>query len=139
MRLGHDQKLDAIKRVPLFQHCSKDELAAVARLADEIDLAEGKVLTREGERGHEFMVLLDGTAEVVRGGEKVAQLGPGDFLGEIALISQIPRTATVTTTAPVRALVVAAHDFRSLIDGSPSIALKVLQALAERLPESAKS
>lgn len=136
MRLGHNEKIDAIKKVPLFGHCTKDELAAVARLADEIDLPEGKVLTKQGERGHEFLVLLEGSAEVVRDGEKIAELGAGDFFGEISLISHIPRTATVTATTPIRALVVADHDFRTLLDGSPNISLKVLQALAERLPAS---
>jgi CRP/FNR family cyclic AMP-dependent transcriptional regulator len=136
MRLGQDAKIQTIKKVPLFGHCTKDELAAVARLADEIDLPDGKVLTKQGERGHEFLVLIEGSAEVVRDGDKVAELGPGDFFGEIALISQIPRTATVTATTPVRALVVADHDFRTLLDRAPNIALKVLQALAERLPTS---
>jgi CRP/FNR family cyclic AMP-dependent transcriptional regulator len=136
MRLGHNDKIETIKKVPLFGHCTKDELAAVARLADEIDLPQGKVLTKQGDRGHEFLVLLEGSADVVRDGEKVAELGAGDFFGEIALISHIPRTATVTATTPVRALVVADHDFRTLLDRSPNIALKVLQALAERLPAS---
>jgi CRP/FNR family cyclic AMP-dependent transcriptional regulator len=136
MRLGHDQKIETIKKVPLFAHCSKEELAEVARLADEIDLPEGKVLTTQGQRGHEFLVLLEGSADVVKDGETIAKLGAGDFFGEIALISQIPRTATVTATSPIRALVVADHDFRTLLDRSPGTALKVLQALAERLPAS---
>jgi CRP/FNR family transcriptional regulator, cyclic AMP receptor protein len=136
MRLGHDQKIEMIKKVPLFAHCSKDELAEVARLADEIDLPEGKVLTTQGQRGHEFLVLLEGSADVVKDGETIAKLGAGDFFGEIALISQIPRTATVTATSPIHALVVADHDFRTLLDRSPGTALKVLQALAERLPAS---
>jgi CRP/FNR family transcriptional regulator, cyclic AMP receptor protein len=136
MRLGHDEKIETIKKVPLFGHCTKKELAAVARLADEIDLPAGKVLTRQGERGHEFLVLIEGTADVERDGEKVAELGAGDFFGEIALVSHIPRTATVTASTPIRALVVAEHDFRSLLSQSPDISLKVLQALAERLPAS---
>jgi CRP/FNR family transcriptional regulator, cyclic AMP receptor protein len=134
MRLRHNEKVEVIKSVPLFQHCSKKEIADVARLADEIDLPEGKVLTREGQQGHEFFALVDGSATVVRNGRKVATMGPGSFFGEIALIRRVPRTATVTATSPVRALVIEARAFRSLIERTPSISLKVLEALAERMP-----
>jgi CRP-like cAMP-binding protein len=134
MRLRQNEKVELIRSVPLFQHCSKKEIADVARLADEIDLPEGKVLTREGQPGHEFFVLVDGSATVVRNGRKVATMGPGSFFGEIALIRRVPRTATVTATAPVRALVIEARAFRGLIERTPSISLKVLEALAERMP-----
>ena len=134
MRLRQNEKVELIRSVPLFQHCSKKEIADVARLADEIDLPEGKVLTREGQQGHEFFVLVDGSATVVRNGRKVATMGPGSFFGEIALIRRVPRTATVTATAPVRALVIEARAFRGLIERTPSISLKVLEALAERMP-----
>jgi CRP/FNR family transcriptional regulator, cyclic AMP receptor protein len=134
MRLRQNEKVELIKSVPLFQHCSKKEIADVARLADEIDLPEGKVLTREGQPGHEFFALVEGSATVVRNGRKVATMGPGSFFGEIALIKRVPRTATVTATAPVRALVIEARAFRGLIERTPSISLKVLEALAERMP-----
>ena len=95
-----DRKLDLIKHVPLFSHCSKQELKQIASVADEIDLPAGKVLTREGDRGREFFVLIEGTAEVQKDGEQIRTLGPGDFLGEIALVS---RTARRTgTTFPSR-------------------------------------
>ena len=123
-----------IKGVPLFERCSKKNLAQVASIADEIDLPEGKVLTREGRTGHEFFVLLEGTADVTRNSKHIRTLGPGDFFGEIALVSRIPRTATVTTTSAARALVISAQDFRSLVDHSPAVALQVLEAVAERLP-----
>ena len=134
MRLRHNEKVELIKSVPLFQHCSKKEIADVARLADEIDLPEGKVLTREGQQGHEFFALVEGSATVVRNGRKVATMAPGSFFGEIALIRRVPRTATVTATSPVRALVIEARAFRGLIERTPSISLKVLEALAERMP-----
>ena len=95
--LGRNAKVDMIKGVPLFERCSKKNLAQVASIADEIDLPEGKVLTREGRTGHEFFVLLEGTADVTRNSKHIRTLGPGDFFGEIALVSRIPRTATVTT------------------------------------------
>ena len=87
MRLGSDKKVDLIKRVPLFEQCSKHELEQVASAADEIDLAEGKELMREGDRGREFFVILEGTADVTQGGEKINSLGPGDFFGEIGRAS----------------------------------------------------
>ena len=133
MRLGHNSKIDLIKGVPLFSTVSKQELAEIASIADEIDLPEGKVLIQEGDSGREFFVLVDGTAEVERGGKKVATIGPGDFFGEIALISKTPRNATITTTSPVEALVITDRAFRTLLDHSPQIQIGVLTALAERL------
>ena len=133
MRLHRDAKIDALKQVPLFSRCSKKELGEIARIADEIDLREGKVLTREGGRGREFFVLLDGSADVRRNNRKIKTLGSGDFLGEISLVTKAPRTATVTTTSPVRALVVSEQNFRRLLENSPQVQVKVLEALAERL------
>ena len=126
-----------IKRAPLFASCSKRELEEIARIADEIDLREGKEMTRQGSRGREFFVLLEGEAEVTKDGATINRLGPGDFFGEIALVSDSPRTATVTATTPVRTLVVTATSFKRLLDDQPEIQRKVLVQLAERLaPES---
>jgi CRP/FNR family transcriptional regulator, cyclic AMP receptor protein len=133
MRLGHNSKIDLIKRVPLFASASKAELEEIASIADEIDLPEGKVVIKEGDAGREFIVLIEGTADVERGGRKLATLGPGDFAGEIALIAKLPRTATITTTSPVRALVITDRAFRQLLEHSPQIQIGVLTALAERL------
>jgi CRP/FNR family transcriptional regulator len=134
--LSRDKKLQMIKQVPLFEQCSKKTLQEIARLADEIDLPQGKVLTREGRTGYEFFVLIEGTVDVTQNSKRIRTLGPGDFFGEIALVSRVPRTATVTTTSPVRALVVSARNFRSLIDRSPEVALQVLDAVARRLPSA---
>jgi CRP/FNR family transcriptional regulator, cyclic AMP receptor protein len=131
--LRRNEKVELIKKVPLFAHCSKRELQEVAQLADEIDLREGKEMTRQGSRGREFFVLLEGTANVTKNGRRINTLGTGDFFGEIALVSDTPRTATVTATSPVRALVVTDRSFRRLLEDSPSIQSKVLTALAERL------
>ena len=133
MRLGKNSKVDAIKRAPLFAQCSRRDLEEIAKIADEIDLREGKEMTREGAPGREFFVLLDGTADVRRKNRKVATLKAGDFFGEIALVSRKPRTATVVATSPVRALVVTEQSFRGLMEHQPRIQLKVLQALAERV------
>jgi CRP/FNR family cyclic AMP-dependent transcriptional regulator len=135
--LHRNQKVELIKRVPLFASCSKHELEEIAHIADEIDLSEGKEMTREGSRGREFFVLLEGDADVTKNGQSINKLGAGDFFGEIALVSDTPRTATVTATSPVRALVITDRSFRRLLDESPEIQRKVLVALAERLAPAA--
>jgi len=134
LALRKDAKIELIKTVPLFGELSKAQLAQVASLADEVGLPEGKVLTREGERGREFFILIDGQVEVRRNGRKLGTRGPGEFLGELALISDRPRTATVTATKPLRVLVVKDTDFRSVLLRTPQIALKVLEAAAQRMP-----
>jgi CRP-like cAMP-binding protein len=132
--LRRNEKVELLRKVPLFARCSKRELTEIASLADEIDLREGKVLIREGRRGQEFFVLLDGAVDVTKADERINQLGPGDFFGEIALIApSAVRTATVTASTDVEALVVTAQNFRALIQRSPEIKLKVLEAAAERL------
>ena len=133
MRLRKDAKTELLKRAPLFANCSKQELALISGIADEIDLKEGKELTRQGAPGREFFVLIEGTADVVKDGNTVNTLEGGDFFGEIALVHHAPRTATVVATSPVRALVVTERNFRRLLDGSPEIQRKVMVALADRL------
>ena len=131
--MGKDQKSELIRHVPLFARCSRAEVKEIAHLADEIDLREGKEMTRQGVPGREFFVILEGTAEVRKNGRKINTLGAGDFFGEISLVSRQPRTATVTATSPVRALVVTDWSFRHLLDESPQIKTKVMEAMAERL------
>jgi CRP/FNR family transcriptional regulator, cyclic AMP receptor protein len=133
MALRKNAKIELLKRVPLFSQCTRKELAAVAAVADEIDLREGRELTRQGSPGREFFVLIEGEADVRRNGRKVRTLGDGDFFGEIALVTKRPRTATVVARTPVRVLVVTDRSFRRMIEESPSMQTKVLQALAERL------
>jgi CRP/FNR family transcriptional regulator, cyclic AMP receptor protein len=135
--LRRDAKVELLKRTPLFSGCTKSELRQLARTADELDLREGTVLTREGRPGREFFVLIEGTAEVTKNGKKIAELGPGDWLGEIALITDSPRTATVTATSPVDVLVITDRRFRSVVETMPSIALKVLARVGERLASDA--
>jgi CRP/FNR family cyclic AMP-dependent transcriptional regulator len=136
--LGKNAKVELLKRAPLFSECSKSELAALATTADELDLREGAVLTREGASGREFFVLIEGTVRVTRDGRKIAELGAGDWLGEIALLTASPRTATATATTPVRILVVTDRAFRHVVEKMPSIALKVLASVGERLGHDAE-
>ena len=133
--LRKNAKIELLKRVPLFESCSKSELGEIALLADELDLPDARDLTREGGTGWEFIVLVQGEADVLRNGRLVAGLGPGDFVGEIALVTGKPRTATVRTRGPSRILVLTASGFRALMRDVPSIQAKVLTAVAARIPD----
>ena len=138
MKLGDNSKIDLIKGVPLFAGASKAELAKIAGIADEVDLPAERTLIKEGDSAREFFVLIDGTADVTQDGKQIGKMmGPGDFFGEIALVAKAPRTATITTTSPVRALVITDRAFRQLLDESPEIAVGVLTTLAERLAPTA--
>jgi CRP-like cAMP-binding protein len=132
--LHRNRKVELLRDVPLFAGCSKKELEQISRIADELDFKEGKTLIREGALGREFFVLVDGTAEVLRGGRKIDIAGPGDFFGEMALLTDQPRNASVVTTSAVDALIITARNFRSLMEGNPLIALKVMRAVADRVP-----
>jgi len=125
---------ELLSAVPLFSHCSKRDLAAVAKLAQEVELPAGHtVIHEDASVAYSFFVLVEGGAEVRRQNRVVATLGPGDFFGELALLLRRPRTATVTLTAPSRLVSISAHNFRPLLASSPAIQLKMLEALAERL------
>jgi CRP/FNR family transcriptional regulator, cyclic AMP receptor protein len=131
--LRKDAKIELIRSVPLFSRCTKKELVAIASESYEFHPKEGTKLTRQGQRGREFIVIVEGFAEVVKNGRKVAHLGPGDFLGEIALLCSAPRNATVTTTSPTRLLVLTDRAFTSVVEQIPSIRASLLRALSERL------
>jgi len=133
--LRKNAKIELLKRVPLFERCSQRELGQIAMLADELDLPSARDLTREGASGFEFIILVEGEADVVRGVRVVNELGPGDFVGEIALVSGKPRTATVRTRGPARVLVLTASGFRTLMHDVPSIKDKVLAAVTARIPD----
>jgi CRP-like cAMP-binding protein len=131
--LRRDAKVELLKKVPLFADCSKNELRALAKSADEIDLREGTVMTREGRPGREFFVLIEGTANVTKNGKKIAELSGGDWFGEIALLTDRPRTATVTATSAADVLVITDRRFHTVVETMPSIALKVLATVSARL------
>lgn len=137
MIVRRDEKVRLISRVPLFEACSQPELARIATITVQVDVPEGEVLIREGEPGDLFFVLVKGSAEVRKGKRRVATLGAGDFAGEIALLTDAPRTATVRTTSPVTALRATRKGFSALLETSPKLQRKVLGALAERLAPTA--
>ena len=121
-----------LAKIPLFKECTKKELQAVSRLVTPINVKAGKVLTKEGEAGREFMIIASGSASVRRKGRKIATLGPGDFFGELALLAGVPRTATVIAESDMIVEALNRAEFATLLDESPSIARKVLSAVARR-------
>ena len=136
MRLfSQDTKVQALKRAPLFEGLSRKELVLLARVTEDLEVPAGKVLCREGETGQEFFVIVEGKTDVTSKGKRVATRGDGDFVGEIALLEDTKRTATVTAKTPLRLFVLTRRDFRRLVNENPSVERKVLQALARRVVE----
>jgi CRP/FNR family transcriptional regulator, cyclic AMP receptor protein len=135
VRLHKNAKVDLIAHVPLFDRCSKKELAAIAGIADQIERPEGRTSCGRASWGATSGCSVDGCVEVTRDGEEIAMLGPGDFFGEIALVSTVARTATVTTASPIRALVISSRDFWTLLDESPKTQRKILEAVGDRLAQ----
>jgi CRP/FNR family transcriptional regulator, cyclic AMP receptor protein len=133
MRLGKDAKVELLRKVPLFSKLDKKGLQDVAHIADEIDLPAGKEMATEGDRGREFFVLLKGNADVTKDGKNINTMKEGDFFGEIALVTKMPRTATVTATTDVDVLVITERDFDALLKRSPEIGRQIAEALAERV------
>lgn len=130
-----DTHLERLSKVPLFSRCDKKELKAIAHRATELHFEPGRTLTREGSRGYEFFVIIDGKATVTRGGAELATLGPGDFFGELALLDREPRTATVTVDSPMDALVIDSREFRSLLEEAPDLTYNLLAGVAKRFRE----
>ena len=126
-------KVELLRNVPLFSDLSAKELMSLSRLMDEIDLKPGTVIIREGNTGGEFFIVLEGTIEVKRKGRRLARLGPGDYLGEIALIDHGPRTATAMVETEARLLVLASREFHSMLASDPRIENKILRTLAARV------
>lgn len=131
--MARDEKLELLRRIPLFNACNPRQIERIGMLADEVNVPDGKVLMRQGETGHDMMIVVSGQVGVERDGQRINTLGPGDFFGELALVDGGPRTATVTAEAPARLLVVGHRDFHSLMDEFPEIAAQVMNALAHRV------
>ena len=125
--------VEILRSVPLFEGMTDRSVETVAGLAREASYPAGAVLTREGDPGDAFIVLTDGAADVTQGDRLLRTLGPGDFFGEISLIDGRPRTATVTATAPIEALVIDRDGFERLMDDFPTLRLDLVSALTQRL------
>ena len=130
---SRDTKVEALRSAPLFAGLSRKELAELAKVTEDVDLDTGKVLCQEGHAGQEFFVIMEGEVEVTRRGKKLATRSSGDFFGEIALVENVPRTATVTARTPLRVFVLTRQSFLRLLDEQPGVERKVMRALARRL------
>ena len=128
-----DEKLELLKRTPLLAGLGRKDLEEVGRLADEVDLKADHVLMREGDVGREFFVIVEGQVRIDKGGRSIRTMGPGEFVGDIALVTERPRTAPATTETPCRLLVLGHREFHQLMDQYPSIRLSVLESMAMRL------
>jgi CRP-like cAMP-binding protein len=133
MLFSHDTKADALGRCPFFADLSRGELIELAKATEDMEVEEGKMLTRQGQSGSEFFVIIEGEVAVTKDGNEIRRLGPGEFFGEIALIEDRPRTATVTAVTPLRFFVLTRQSFRSLLAHQPELEQKVNAALQERL------
>ena len=126
-----------LREVPFFKGLSKRELATVAQNTDEVDVQAGRVIAREGDFGQEFFVIIDGTAEVLRDGAPIAELGPGEFFGEMALLDEERRVATVKAISAMRVLVMTRQSFRDIDRSMPQIHAAVTEAINARRAEPA--
>jgi CRP/FNR family transcriptional regulator, cyclic AMP receptor protein len=137
--MARDRYLDHLAQIPIFSHCSKKDLRLVARQLTEMDVDEGAVLLSEGERATSFLVVVEGSLAVRRKGRKVATLGPGEVVGEMALLMDRPRTASVSAAEPSKVLVGERRSFEALLDEVPGLAKKVLKSLAHRVADNERA
>ena len=125
-----DPKRDMLRRVPLFTQCKAEPLDLISRLADEVDVADGYTLMRQGDIAREFFMIIEGKVRIERDGKTLKTLGPGDYLGEVALLSESPRTATAVTEGPAKLMVITHQGFNSLIDAHPAIRASIFEGVA---------
>ena len=131
-----DAFIEHLQQVPLFASCSRKDLQLVARRAEDVSVPAGKALISEGETGHEFFVILDGNAKITRQGRKIANIGPGDAFGELALLEKAPRNSTVIAETDMELVVLGQREFAGLIDEVPGFARKLLAGMAKRLRDA---
>ena len=135
-RSSKDAKIELLSKVPLFSACSRRDLGRIAALADEIDVPKGSIFIRQGEPGWECFVIVEGEAKATVRGSGSASLGPGDVVGEMSLLDQGPRSATVTARTDMRLLVLSSRSFSALINQVPLVARRIMVTLAGRLREA---
>jgi CRP/FNR family cyclic AMP-dependent transcriptional regulator len=135
-RKGRDAKLDLLGNVRLFSTCNKRELARIASLVDEVEAPKGKVLVRQGDTGQECFVIAEGRAKATMRGKGTAMLGPGSFFGEMSLLDQGPRSATISAETDMRLLVLGSREFSALVNEVPVVAVRIMRGLAERLRDA---
>jgi CRP-like cAMP-binding protein len=133
--MAREQYLDHLASVPLFAGCTTKELRDIAKATVELSLDEGKEFVTQGDVGREAFIIVEGKADVLRGGTKIAELGPGNCVGELALLDHGPRTATVVAATPLTVLVLGPREFSGLLDEVPALTHKILAALASTVRE----
>jgi CRP/FNR family cyclic AMP-dependent transcriptional regulator len=131
--MAKDERVELLRNVHLFSGCTDKQLAFIATRVEDVDVPASKVLCAEGASGGDFFVVVSGTARVERRGTQIDELGPGAFFGEIALIDQGLRTATVTATSPMRLIVLGPSQFRDVLNADPQMARQLLYAVTKRL------
>jgi CRP-like cAMP-binding protein len=122
----------SLRSIPLFDSLPSQARSAIAQHADELDIPEGTELARQGDFAYEFFVIEEGSAEVLRDGDPIAELGPGDFLGEMGIVGKVVRNATVRTTSPARVIVMTEQAFRSMARTNPDVASRIETAVEQR-------
>jgi len=127
------RKIDTLGAISLFGACSREQLAQLASLFDEVTRPAGSILTREGETGSEFFVIVEGALKASIGGQDVGALGEGDFFGEMSLLDRAPRSATVSATTDVELLVADARSFFALVETAPSVGMRMMRTMSERI------
>ena len=137
--MAKDKKLDLLKEVPLFWGCTDKELKAIGAIADSLDRPAGAVLMKEGDPGQELFIIAHGTARISKNGRKIRSAGPGEAIGELSLLDQGPRSATVTAETPVTVYVVGSRSFATLLHDAPTVGVKLLKSMAKRLRAAEKS
>jgi CRP/FNR family cyclic AMP-dependent transcriptional regulator len=133
MPIGADEKATALGRVPLFEGISQESMARLAEVAGEVEFPAGQYIVRQGQVGSGLYVVLDGSVRVVRGSTELARLGPGEFIGELSVIDQQPRMASVEAVDDTRLLAVASWDLLELLERDPALSLNLIRGLARRV------
>ena len=133
------EQLELMGKVPLFSECSRKELDLIARAGRIVERSVGDVIVEEGASGVGFHLIVGGSAEVTRGGRKISELGAGDYFGEVSLIDEGPRSATVTATSPIKMVVLTPWEFRPLLNSHPSISYKLLVHMTSLYREAASA
>ncbi len=128
--MAHEEFL---ARVPIFSNCTAEEITAIGSVAQESGFQSGQIIVTQGTPGQAFYLILEGRVEIIRDGQSLGAFGPGDFFGEMSLLDQAPRSATIRALEPTTCLMLSSWDFKALLERMPSIAIKLLEVLSRRL------
>jgi CRP-like cAMP-binding protein len=138
-RMAQDEKMERLQSVPMLEECTGRQLREVARITDVVEAPAGTVLTRAGDPGEEFFLIVDGSARVEVPGGHQGRLAPGEFFGEMSLLDGGPRSATVVADTPIRLLVIKRRNFATLLKAAPGLTAKILATLSKRVRQLERS